>query len=188
MSTTPHLLISSFHNVSDKLPLISSYYMSIPSQPCFPHLLCNVNQPRFFLISSSYMSLKYSFLIVHLNFSDPLYFNVTKQVFVDSVLECAHLCQAKETCEAFKHRNVHDDVNCQITEGEPEVSTMLENDGKEKWTLYTLETIESVRNHQISCHQYSKDLRIALHFFILSTYVRSMHPIVLYQTFLGVPR
>ena len=137
----------------------------------------------FFLISSSYMSLKYSFLIVHLNFSDPLYFNVTKQVFVDSVLECAHLCQAEETCEAFKHRNTHDDVNCQITEGEPEVSTMLENDGTEKWTLYTLETVESVRNqYQISCHQYSKDLRIALNFFILSTYVRSMHPILLYQT------
>ena len=42
MSTTSHLLISSFHNVSDQLSFISSYYMSIPSQPCFPHLLCNV--------------------------------------------------------------------------------------------------------------------------------------------------
>ena len=42
MSTTPHLLISSFHNVSDQLSFISSYYVSIPSQPCFPHLLCNV--------------------------------------------------------------------------------------------------------------------------------------------------
>jgi hypothetical protein len=109
------------------------------------------------------MSLKDTLPIVHLNFSEPMSVNVTKQVFVYSVLECAHLCQAEETCEAFKHRNAHDDVNCQITEGEPEVSTMLENDGK-KWTLYTLETIESVRNYQISCHQYSKDLRIALHF------------------------
>jgi hypothetical protein len=128
------------------------------------------------------MSLKDTLLIVHLNFSEPMSVNVTKQVFVHSVLECAHLCRAEETCEAFKHRNVHDDVNCQITEGEPEVSTMLEDDGKEKWTLYTLETIESVRNYQISCQQYFKDLRIALHFFILSTYVRSMHPLVLYQT------
>ena len=42
MSTTPHLLlISSFHNVSDQLSFISSYYVSTPSQPCFPHLLCN---------------------------------------------------------------------------------------------------------------------------------------------------
>ena len=124
------------------------------------------------------MSLKYTLLIVHLNFSEPMSVNVTKQVFVDSVLECAHLCRAKETCEAFKHRNTHDDVNCQITEGEPEVSTMLEDDGKEKWTLYTLETIESVRNqYQISCHQYSKDVRVALHLFC-----RRMHPIELYQT------
>ena len=41
ISTAPHLLISSFH-VSDQLSFISSYYVSIPSQPCFPHLLCNV--------------------------------------------------------------------------------------------------------------------------------------------------
>ena len=48
MSTTSHLLISSLHNVSDQLSFISSYYVSIPSQPCFlifsamsttPHLL-----------------------------------------------------------------------------------------------------------------------------------------------------
>jgi hypothetical protein len=47
MSTTPHLLlISSFHNVSDDwLSFISSYYVSIPSQPCFPHLLCNIYHP-----------------------------------------------------------------------------------------------------------------------------------------------
>jgi hypothetical protein len=38
MSTTPHLLISSFHNVSDQLSFISSYYVSISSQPCFPHM------------------------------------------------------------------------------------------------------------------------------------------------------
>ena len=43
MSTTSHLLvISSFHNVSDQLSFISSNYVSIPSPPCFPHLLCNV--------------------------------------------------------------------------------------------------------------------------------------------------
>jgi hypothetical protein len=41
MSTTPHLLISSFDNVSDQLFFIS-YYMSMSSQPCFPHLLCSV--------------------------------------------------------------------------------------------------------------------------------------------------
>ena len=35
MSTTPHLLISSFHNVSDQLSFISCYYLSIPSQPRF---------------------------------------------------------------------------------------------------------------------------------------------------------
>jgi hypothetical protein len=97
------------------------------------------------------MSLKDTLLIVHLNFSEPMSVNVTKQVFVHSVLECAHLCQAKETCEAFKHKNIHDDVNFQITEGEPEVSTMLEDDGKEKWTLYALETIESVRNQYQIC-------------------------------------
>ena len=43
MSTTPHiLLISSSHHVADQLSFISSYYVSILSQPCSPHLLCNV--------------------------------------------------------------------------------------------------------------------------------------------------
>jgi hypothetical protein len=43
MSTTSCLLlISSFHDVSDRLPSISSYYMFIQSQPCFPHFLSNV--------------------------------------------------------------------------------------------------------------------------------------------------
>jgi hypothetical protein len=41
MSTTPHLLISSFH-VSDQLSFISSYYVSISSQPSILNLLCNV--------------------------------------------------------------------------------------------------------------------------------------------------
>jgi hypothetical protein len=64
---------------------------------------------------------------------EPLHVNVTKQVLVDSVLECAHLCQAEKTCEAFKHKNVYDEVNCQVTQGEPEVSTMSEtNDTNEK--------------------------------------------------------
>jgi hypothetical protein len=46
MSTTPHLLlISSFHNVSAQLSFISSYYVSISSQPCFPDLLCNAYHP-----------------------------------------------------------------------------------------------------------------------------------------------
>ena len=43
-STTPHLLISSFHNVSGQLSFISSY-VSVPSQPCFPHLYCNIYHP-----------------------------------------------------------------------------------------------------------------------------------------------
>ena len=45
MSTTPHLLIFSYYNVSDQHPFISSYYVSIPfhlSLHCFPHLLCNI--------------------------------------------------------------------------------------------------------------------------------------------------
>ena len=41
-TTSYHLLISSFCNVSDQLSFISSYYVSIPSQPIFPNLLCNV--------------------------------------------------------------------------------------------------------------------------------------------------
>ena len=50
MSTTSHLLISSFRNISDQLTFISSYYMSISSQPCFHHLLCNV----YYLASSDF--------------------------------------------------------------------------------------------------------------------------------------
>ena len=42
MSTTPHLLISSFHNVSNHFFFITSYYMSTSSQPCFFHLRYNV--------------------------------------------------------------------------------------------------------------------------------------------------
>ena len=39
----PHIFSSlQLHNVSDQLSFISSYYVSIPSLPCFPHLLCNV--------------------------------------------------------------------------------------------------------------------------------------------------
>ena len=81
---------------------------------------------------------------MNLNFLEPLHVNVTKSVLVQSVLECAHHCQGEETCEAFKHRNIYDDVNCQITQGEPEdYLTMLENDA-EMWTLYILRTVESV--------------------------------------------
>ena len=32
----------SFHNISDQLSFIFSYYVFIPFQPCFPNLLCNV--------------------------------------------------------------------------------------------------------------------------------------------------
>ncbi len=71
--------------------------------------------------------------------------NVTKSVFVESVLECAHLCQAERNCQAFKHRKVYDDdVNCQVTQGEPESSTTLDNNADEKWTLHILHTVESV--------------------------------------------
>jgi hypothetical protein len=43
MSITLHIrLISSSHDVADQLSFISSYYVSILSQPCSLHLLCNV--------------------------------------------------------------------------------------------------------------------------------------------------
>jgi hypothetical protein len=64
MSTTPHLLISSFHNVSDQLSFISSYYMSIPSQPCFPHLLCNAYHPTSYSIISLFHNVSYFFKLV----------------------------------------------------------------------------------------------------------------------------
>lgn len=72
--------------------------------------------------------------------------NVTKSVFVSSILECAHLCKVESTCKAFGHRNVDDDVNCQVTEGEPKYSTKSENDTNEKWILYTLEV---ARNYSV---------------------------------------
>ena len=38
MSTNPHvLLIFSFYNVSERIFFISSYYVSMPSHPCFPY-------------------------------------------------------------------------------------------------------------------------------------------------------
>ena len=42
LSFAHHLQISSFHNVSDQLSFISSYYVSIASRSRFPNLLCNV--------------------------------------------------------------------------------------------------------------------------------------------------
>ena len=48
MFTTSHLLILSFHNVSDQLSFISSYYVSIASRSRFPNLLCNVYHPTSF--------------------------------------------------------------------------------------------------------------------------------------------
>ena len=47
MSTTSHLLLISSIHVSDWLLFMSSYYMFIPSQPCFLHLLCNVYHSTF---------------------------------------------------------------------------------------------------------------------------------------------
>ena len=47
MSTTSHLLLISSIHVSDWLLFMSSYYMFIPSQPCFLHLLCNVCHSTF---------------------------------------------------------------------------------------------------------------------------------------------
>ena len=71
--------------------------------------------------------------------SEPLNANVRESFFVSSVLECAHLCRAEETCEAFKHRHVSDDINCQVTEGEPKYSTTPEEDeNNEKWTVYIM--------------------------------------------------
>ena len=70
--------------------------------------------------------------------SELLNVNVTKHFSVNSVLECAHLCCAEETCEAFKHRHVSDDINCQITKGEPKYSKITsEVDENEEWKLYT---------------------------------------------------
>ena len=83
------------------------------------------------------------------NFSELLNVNVRESFFVTSVLECAHLCRAEETCEAFKHRHVtDDDINCQVTEGEPKYSTtpeVIENN--EKWTVYTIKKFETVRSY-----------------------------------------
>ena len=70
---------------------------------------------------------------------EPLNANVRESFFASSVLECAHLCRAEETCEAFKHRHISDDINCQVTEGEPKNSTTPEVDeNNEKWTMYTM--------------------------------------------------
>jgi hypothetical protein len=55
--TPPHvLLISLSHNVADQLFFISSYYVSILSQPCSPRLLCNVYHSTYssHLFSSSH--------------------------------------------------------------------------------------------------------------------------------------
>ena len=55
MSTTLHVLvISSSHNVADQLFFISSYYVSILSQPSSPHILCNACHSTVHLISSSH--------------------------------------------------------------------------------------------------------------------------------------
>lgn len=94
---------------------------------------------------------------MYLSFSEPMYVNVTKKVLVDSVLECAHLCQTEENCEAFQHRDMYDDVNCQITQGEPRHLKMLgDNYAKEDWTLHLLQTVESVGN--ISFRNLAKSL------------------------------
>ena len=62
MSSTSHLLISSFHHVSDQLSFISSYSVSIPSQPIFPHLLCNVYHPTLLISSFHNVSDQLSFI------------------------------------------------------------------------------------------------------------------------------
>ena len=72
--------------------------------------------------------------------------NVTKSFLVPSVLECTHLCCAAETCEAFKHRDISDDINCQVTESEPKYSKTRENDENEKWTVYTIMKVGLVRS------------------------------------------
>ena len=62
MSTTSHLLISSFNNISDQLTFISSYYMSIPSQPCCLHLPCNVYHLTLLISSFHNISDQLSFI------------------------------------------------------------------------------------------------------------------------------
>ena len=78
--------------------------------------------------------------------------NIAKQVSVISVLECAQLCLAQKSCEVFKYRDAnHDAINCQVTQGKPEYFPTSEKDyANEKWKLYTLQIIESVRNYQIN--------------------------------------
>ena len=84
-------------------------------------------------------------------FLEPVSVSVTKSHFVYSILECAHLCQVESTCKAFRHRNVEDNVNCQITVGVWEHSTVSENNAKEKWIFYAL---EPVRNYFVP-HYYT---------------------------------
>ena len=50
---SPHIFWSlHFINISDQLSFISSYYVSMPSQFCFPHLLCTMSTTLHLLISS----------------------------------------------------------------------------------------------------------------------------------------
>lgn len=79
---------------------------------------------------------------------EPLIVDVTKSFSVVCVLECAQLCRAEQTCEAFKHRDVSGDINCQVTEGEPRHSTASEVDENEKWTVYTIMKFGQVRSYQ----------------------------------------
>ena len=85
---------------------------------------------------------------------ESLHVNITKQIVVHSVLECAHFCRAEKTCQAFKRRNVYSDINCQITEGDLCHSTSLEENTEdkeiEKWTFYTLQTLGLVRNYKMN--------------------------------------
>ena len=128
-----HLLV--FRNVSDQFSFISSYLV-------FSHNI----QSRLLHFSLKFLTLHScqglaSFCII---ISEPLKVNTTKGFFVASVIECGHLCRAEETCEAFKHRHVRDDINCQITEGEPKYSTTPNVDENEKWALYTIMKLELV--------------------------------------------
>ncbi len=85
MPTTPHLLISSFHNVSDQLSFISSYHVSIPSQPCFPHLLLVLH--LFLSFISFYPSSLFIMCPYHLNLTSLIIFamSTTPHLLISSL-------------------------------------------------------------------------------------------------------
>lgn len=138
---------------------ITSTFIQLPAVLYFLHICSNFrangSSPRarqsFFLcLCFGFLGWKQPCILLIISavliFTEPLYVNVTKEYSVQSVLECAHLCRAEVTCEAFKHKpeDVHDDINCQVTQGEPKV---LEPPyGEKKWKMYSLQVVQAIEN------------------------------------------